>query len=279
MNRQNVENKFRIIKHIRSFLEAEGFIEIFPTRIGNYSATCEHPETLFPIDYYGQIGYLSQTAQPILEEFALELGKCYSITPCFRKEICTDNRHLSEFWHIEAEWITSDIEDVLHLVEKLLTYIIDKLDVDVGFTFPLKRINFSDISSKNEIDNETNPYIVKYYPIEEKWFNFSRVESDINYTKSADLIFPQFGELLGAGIRSNNVADMKRRLFDVLTQAGCPDKDINFKKYLDMKAKFRQETGGFGIGLERLMMALFNLTDIRKTEDSEGQIRNFSTKL
>jgi len=58
-------------------------------------AACEGTSTLFPVDYFGDPAYLTQSGQLYIEATALALGKVYSFGPTFRAEKSKTRRHLT----------------------------------------------------------------------------------------------------------------------------------------------------------------------------------------
>ncbi len=89
------------IKYFREFFAKEGFWEVHPPILTKTGA--EGGATLFALDYFGEEAYLSQTAQLYLEALIFVLEKVYSFTPSFRAEKSRTRKHLTEFWHLEAE--------------------------------------------------------------------------------------------------------------------------------------------------------------------------------
>ena len=66
-------------------------------------AACEGTSTLFPVDYFDEQAYLTQSGQLYIEATAMALGKVYSFGPTFRAEKSKTRRHLTEFWMVEPE--------------------------------------------------------------------------------------------------------------------------------------------------------------------------------
>jgi asparaginyl-tRNA synthetase len=179
----------QIIKSMESFLEKEGFLEIFPPKIVRASGACEDIDTLFEVGVEGNLYwfnpkkphrvYLSQTAQLYLEALTPYLQKIYSVGPSFRAEAGNDNRHLTEFTLLEIEFrgefkkllkyiettIYSVIKDILFLSTKeKKTMNIGKKDIKrlEKIKFPFPKITYNkaveilklpfgdDISPQNE---------------------------------------------------------------------------------------------------------------------------------
>src|ERR1022692_3614627 len=90
-----------IIKAVRDYFDENGFVLTDPPILT--PAACEGTSTLFPVDYFGDTAYLTQSGQLYIESTALALGKVYSFGPTFRAEKSKTRRHLTEFWMIEPE--------------------------------------------------------------------------------------------------------------------------------------------------------------------------------
>lgn len=273
INCSNTIIKAAILKEARSFLEERGFIEVFPSRIGNLSAACEDVTTLFPIDYYGQEAFLSQTAQPYLEEYIQHFDKVYCFTPCFRKETDKDDRHLSEFWHLEVEWRTQDLSEIELFIEDFFDRLTTKIPQLHSVELPFERVEFGKQSEEIK-----HPRFVQHFPTESKWFNFKKGLSP-NSTESADLEVPYVGEVVGLGVRSSNAVEIQARLNEQMKKINLSHKSSDFHKYIAMKQTAKYGSGGFGVGLERLMMFLLDIKRIQDTGDCIDYIRDYSTKI
>ena len=57
-------------------------------------AACEGTTTLFPVDYFEEQAFLTQSGQLYIEATAMALGKVYSFGPTFRAEKSKTRRHL-----------------------------------------------------------------------------------------------------------------------------------------------------------------------------------------
>ena len=90
-----------IIKAARDYLDDHGFVLTDPPILT--PAACEGTSTLFPVEYFGDEAYLTQSGQLYIESTAMALGKVYSFGPTFRAEKSKTRRHLTEFWMVEPE--------------------------------------------------------------------------------------------------------------------------------------------------------------------------------
>src|SRR5262244_3625351 len=110
-----------IIKAARDFFDERGFTLTDPPIIT--PAACEGTTTLFPVDYFDEQAYLTQSGQLYIEASAMALGKVYSFGPTFRAEKSKTRRHLTEFWMVEPEVAYATLDDIMELSERFLSYI------------------------------------------------------------------------------------------------------------------------------------------------------------
>src|ERR1700758_4991081 len=111
-----------IIKAARDFFDERGFTLTDPPIIT--PAACEGTTTLFPVDYFDEQAYLTQSGQLYAEATAMALGKVYSFGPTFRAEKSKTRRHLTEFWMLEPEVAYAELEDIMQLAEDMLVYVV-----------------------------------------------------------------------------------------------------------------------------------------------------------
>ena len=113
-----------IIKATRDFFDDRGFTLTDPPIIT--PAACEGTSTLFPVDYFDEQAFLTQSGQLYVEATAMALGKVYSFGPTFRAEKSKTRRHLTEFWMVEPEVAYATLDDVMDLAEGLITSIVKR---------------------------------------------------------------------------------------------------------------------------------------------------------
>jgi asparaginyl-tRNA synthetase len=114
-----------IIKAARDFFDDRGFVLTDPPILT--PAACEGTSTLFPVDYFGDEAYLTQSGQLYIESTALALGKVYSFGPTFRAEKSKTRRHLTEFWMVEPEVAYCDLNGLMELAEQFLSFIVERV--------------------------------------------------------------------------------------------------------------------------------------------------------
>jgi asparaginyl-tRNA synthetase len=114
-----------IIKAARDFFDDRGFVLTDPPILT--PAACEGTSTLFPVEYFGDEAYLTQSGQLYIESTALALGKVYSFGPTFRAEKSKTRRHLTEFWMVEPEVAYCDLAGLMELAEQFLSFIVHRV--------------------------------------------------------------------------------------------------------------------------------------------------------
>src|SRR5579871_1382796 len=111
-----------IIKAARDFFDERGFTLTDPPILT--PAACEGTSTLFPVDYFDEQAYLTQSGQLYIEATAMALGKVYSFGPTFRAEKSKTRRHLTEFWMVEPEVAYAQLDDIMELAEEFISHLV-----------------------------------------------------------------------------------------------------------------------------------------------------------
>ena len=114
-----------IMRAAAEYFDMNGYIRTDPPILT--PAACEGTSTLFPVDYFGDPAYLTQSGQLYVESTALALGKVYSFGPTFRAEKSKTRRHLTEFWMVEPEVAFLELDGLMELAEKYISYIVQSV--------------------------------------------------------------------------------------------------------------------------------------------------------
>ena len=114
-----------IMRAAAEYFDINGFIRTDPPILT--PAACEGTSTLFPVDYFGDPAFLTQSGQLYIESTALALGKVYSFGPTFRAEKSKTRRHLTEFWMVEPEVAYCDLDGLMELAENYLSHIVQSV--------------------------------------------------------------------------------------------------------------------------------------------------------
>jgi len=252
-------------------------------------------------DFFGKETNLTVSGQLEGEIAALALSKVYTFGPTFRAENSNTPRHLAEFWMIEPEMAFYDIHDNMDLAEDLLKYLVkyamdncmddlqflnnlydkellNRLNNVVSSTF--KRITYTEgvdilIASKKsfeykpewgkDLQKEHENYLVEHfkcpviitdYPKIIKAF-YMKQNEDGKTVRAMDVLFPYVGEIIGGSQREENYD----RLLERIREMGLPEKEIWW--YLDLRKFGTAPHSGFGLGLERLVLLVTGMTNIR----------------
>ncbi|HTD21450.1 MAG TPA: amino acid--tRNA ligase-related protein, partial [Terriglobales bacterium] len=113
-----------IIKAARDYFDERGFTLTDPPILT--PAACEGTTTLFPVNYFDEQAFLTQSGQLYIEATAMALGKVYSFGPTFRAEKSKTRRHLTEFWMVEPEVAYATIDDIMDLAEGFISFIVQR---------------------------------------------------------------------------------------------------------------------------------------------------------
>ncbi len=114
-----------IMRAAQEYFDTNGFVRTDPPVLT--PAACEGTSTLFPVEYFGDEAYLTQSGQLYIEATALALGKVYSFGPTFRAEKSKTRRHLTEFWMIEPEMAYAGLDELMMLAENFISHIVARV--------------------------------------------------------------------------------------------------------------------------------------------------------
>jgi asparaginyl-tRNA synthetase len=114
-----------IIKAARDFFDDRGFTLTDPPILT--PAACEGTTTLFPVEYFGEEAFLTQSGQLYIEATAMALGKVYSFGPTFRAEKSKTRRHLTEFWMVEPEVAFLELDGLMELAEQFISFVVKRV--------------------------------------------------------------------------------------------------------------------------------------------------------
>lgn len=251
--------------------------------------------TAMPIEVHGEKVYLSQCAGFYLEAAAQVFERVYNMGPSFRGEESRSKRHLMEYWHIKAELLWGNREDIIGLVEDILVYlttravnecqdIVKTLGTEIctdALNTPYPRITHQEavniLRSRGDIDADFNkglssaeeeelsehfkgsPFWVMGIPKIIEPFPYSIDPEDDRVTVVADLISSNgCGELLGVA----------EKIFDpVMLEERLKEKDKNNdERYSFIKDVHRAGCVphiAFGMGMERLIRWMINIPHVR----------------
>ena len=253
-----------------------------------------------PSNFFGRETFLTVSGQLNVEPYCLSMSKVYTFGPTFRAENSNTSRHLAEFWMIEPEIAFADLDDLADLAEDFMKSIfaevlrrhpddmaffrdrIDKsvverlknvvestfLRLDYGeaveilkasgktFEFPVEWGR--DLQSEHERylteEHAGGPVVVVNYPKDIKAF-YMRLNDDGKTVAAMDVLVPGVGEIIGGSQREERLDVLDSRMTDAV-------KD-ELWWYRDLRRYGSVPHAGFGLGLERLVLYVTGMENIR----------------
>ncbi len=275
---------------VREYLENHGFVEVHTPKI--IATATEGGTELFPVVYFERDAYLAQSPQ-LYKQMLMGAGfeRVYEIGPIFRAEEHNTRRHLNEAISIDIEMsFIEDEEEPMEVLEGMLEHAFERVRQEhseelkrMGIEVPeveapFERITYEealDILSEHGIEVEwgediptegerklgevfeDEPVFVTEWPKETRPFYTMVKDEEKGTTRAFDLLF--------RGIELASGAQREHR-YDVL-RAQIEEDGLNpesFEKYLEAFRYGMPPHGGWGLGLERTLMTMLNVPNIRE---------------
>ncbi len=253
-------------------------------------------------DFFGKPAFLTVSGQLQAETFACGLGKVYTFGPTFRAENSNTPRHLAEFWMVEPEMAFFDLTDNMDLAEAFIKRIIadslarcpedmkffqERIDKDLltrleaVMKTPFRRLPYTeaveillksgktweypvawgkDLQSEHERflaeEHFKCPVILFDYPRTLKPF-YMRCNDDGKTVRAMDVLVPGVGEIIGGSQREERLDILEGRMRE---QGLHPE---GYQWYSDLRRYGTVPHAGFGLGLERTVLFLSGMANIR----------------
>jgi asparaginyl-tRNA synthetase len=288
-----------IEKAMHDFFDERGFTRTDPPILT--PAACEGTTTLFPVDYFDEQAFLTQSGQLYVEATALALGKVYSFGPTFRAEKSKTRRHLTEFWMVEPEVAFAELDDIMQLAEDFISFIVQRvlerrrpelqtLERDISrlenIKVPFPRISYDEAvqilqegHAKGELENRFE-WGGDFGSPDETYISskFDRPVMIHRYPAVVKAFYmepdPQRPEvalccdvLAPEGYGEIIGGSQRMSSYDLLIQRihehGLPEEA--FKWYLDLRKYGSVPHSGFGMGIERAVAWICGLEHVRET--------------
>lgn len=280
-----------ILRAAREYLLSQAFIEIQTPKIT--ASGTEGGTELFPISYFEREAFLAQSPQLYKQTMmATGMDRVFEMAHYFRAEESNTRRHLSESDAIDIEMsFIENEEDVIYILENLVSHILNcvnknkknelsllGIEVNIPST-PFRRVNYDqaitllqeggfNVRYGEDLGTETekalgnivkekygdNLYFLTKYPLSTKPF-YTNFDGEI--ARAFDLDYKGV-EISSGGQRIHNVDVLKTRI----KEKGLPV--TSFEAYLKPFRFGMPPHGGFGLGIDRLLMQMLNLENIRE---------------
>ncbi len=282
--------------------DCEGAGEMFKVTTIGYSNEYKNEDDYNADDFFGRRAALSVSGQLEGEVAAMALGKIYTFGPSFRAEKSNTPRHVAEFWHVEPEVAFAELPDIIEIAEDMIKHIIntvlekcpqelkffdnhfekgliEKLQSVVSNNFAIMTYTEAievlknsgrdfqypvewgcDLQTEHEryISEEIckRPVFLTNYPKEIKSF-YMKQNDDGKTVAATDLLVPGVGEIIGCSERE---ADLDK-LLDAMQKRGMNLED--YEHYIALRRFGSVPHSGFGLGLERIIMYVTGVQNIR----------------
>ncbi len=278
--------RYTVLNSCREFLRKEGFIEVNTPKI--IATATEGGATLFPIFYYDREAFLTQSPQLYKEQLTMAFENVFEIGPIFRAEPSRTNRHLSEATSIDIEKAYAEYNDVMEILESMIHYVRDEvkdknkshleyLKIKLpDISFPFQRYRYSDLIEKLQNVGESiewgddisqqrlrnlhdkgikNFYFIIDWPTSIKPF-YVKPKSTGTECESFDLMYENL-ELSSGSTRIHDKSELVERM----KKQGLNIDAFDF--HLRVFDYGMPPHAGFGLGLERLLMSICGVDNIR----------------
>ena len=281
----------RLIEEARRWLMDHGYLEVQVPILVN--AAVEGGSTLFPVKYFRQKAYLSQSWQLYAEAMIASVGKIFTLAPSFRAEKSRTRRHLTEYWHLEVEAPWLELEGLMELEEELVAHMCHQVaqrmpeELKLLGRDPGKIINIQPPFPRTTYDEAVQtiqqsmptfkwgkdlgyeeekvltqkfelPFFVTRFPKGIKAFYHMPDPQNPKVTLSVDLLAPEgYGEITGGGQRIHAFEQLLARIKEEKLD---PD---DYKWYTELRRYGTVPHSGFGMGVERTVAWVCGLEHIR----------------
>lgn len=282
-----------VMAGFRATLSARGFTEIQTPKI--VASATESGSNVFKIDYFGRPAYLAQSPQFYKQIMVGVFERVFEVGPVFRAEPHDTTRHVNEYVSLDVEFgFIENHFTVMATARDVIAGIIDTLKSSYAAELELlsarlpvvlatiPHIHFAEaqelILQRHGVDVRGEPDLspqderwlgawaseehgsdflfVTGYPMSKRPFYTHPDPSRPGYSNSFDLLFRGV-ELMTGGQRLHLYGDY----LDALARAGYPVEP--FETYLEAFRYGMPPHGGFAIGMERLLMQLLDLPNLR----------------
>jgi len=284
-----------VMQGFRATLDARDFVEIQTPKL--VASATESGANVFAVDYFGQRAYLAQSPQFYKQIMVGVFERVYEVGPVFRAEKHSTSRHLNEYVSLDVEFgfiedhftvmvlltdlnrgildhLATRYEAELSLLQARLPVVSERIpDVHIVDAQRLLTDRFGmtdalgapDLTPEHErllgqwaaAEHGSDFLYVTGYPLAKRPFYTHPDPERPGYSRGFDLLF-RGTELVTGSQRLH-------RYEDYVSAARAHGLDpAGFAAYFEAFAHGMPPHGGFAIGLERFVMQLLDLGNIRQ---------------
>ncbi|KAI2640693.1 aspartyl-tRNA synthetase [Hypomontagnella submonticulosa] len=282
-----------IVRKFREALDDQGFLEIQTPKL--QPAATESGAEVFKVQYFGRTAFLAQSPQ-LAKQVAIssDFKKVYEIGPVFRAENSNTHRHLTEYTGLDMEMsLKESYSELVDTIDKVLKSNFSAvqsmpelqnvrerwpskdlvwLDETLVLTFSEgvqmlredgREVEEEDLATRDEMrlgelvkeKYKTDYFILDKFPANARPFYTYKAE-DPKWTNSFD-IFLRGQEICTGGQRIHDAKELRASM------AESKISEQGMEEYLSAFDLGPPPHGGAGLGLERIVMLLLELDNVR----------------
>ena len=280
-----------IVQGFTKFMLDNSFTQINSPKIVAQGA--EGGANIFHLEYFGKPAFLNQSPQFYKQTTVAFFNRVFEVNPVYRAERHATSRHLNEYIGLDFEMgFIDSMYDVMNMETAMLKFLMQYLKENYAAELEITKANLPEIKeipsvtfleamdiirgekgAKNKFDLEPEDEVflceyakknfgsdfifVTHFPASKRPFYTMNDKEDPRTALSFDLLFRGL-EITTGGQRIHDYDELVNKMKDMKM-------DINdFPTYLDVFKYGMPPHGGLGIGLERLLMKLLELSNVRE---------------
>ncbi len=279
----------------RNTLLSKGFTEIFTPKI--VASATESGANVFKLDYFGRSAYLAQSPQFYKQMMVGVFERVFEVGPVFRAEPHDTTRHINEYVSLDAEFgFIENHFTVMALVRDVIEGMLAPLAAHYSAELALLNVQLPhvpaeiphiffpeaqelifrrhgvDVRGEPDLSPQDERWLCEWameqygseflfvtgYPMRKRPFYTHQDPQRPEYSNSFDLLFRGL-EIVTGGQRLHRYEDY----IAALEKANLPFEP--FQEYIEAFRYGMPPEGGFAIGLERVLMQLTGISNVKLT--------------
>ncbi len=277
-----------VVNAFRELIQKNAFTEIHTPKITSYPA--EGGKGAFPLKYFGNNAFLTQSPQLYKQICIAFFDRVFEVSHAFRAEKHNSARHLNEFISLDLEMgYIESILDIMSTQAAVIKYITAYLKENYSYELELLGASLPEITGipsitfyealdilkkpHEQVDLDPTDEVkiseyakkeygsefmfITHFPAVKRPFYIADSTDDPALTESFDLLFRGM-EIASGGQRIHTYAEQLAKL----ERSGIAPEELEW--FLSSLKYGMPPHGGFGMGLERFVMKLLDLENIRQ---------------